>query len=197
MGKETREMAMKSAWGWALLSVLLLGGCAHRTKELPAPADEPYRIGREDVLDVSVWRDPDLSRTVPVRPDGFISLPMVGEIQAEGRTAREIEAEIVQKLRPYVQEPKVTVIVREVNAPQVFVTGEVARPGAFPARGRISVLQAIALAGGFTEFANQGAIMVIRRDGKGYPVDFADLVAEDDEARQILWLMPGDTVVVP
>lgn len=190
-------IAMKSAWGWAVLAVLLLGGCAHQTKQLPAPKDEPYRIGREDVLDVSVWRDADLSRTVPVRPDGFISLPMVGEVKAEGKTPKELEAELRESLEAYVQEPKVTVIVREVNTSRVYVTGEVARPGAFPARGRLNVLQAIALAGGFTDFADHGAIMVIRRDGKGYPVNYADLVTDDDEARQSIWLMPGDTVVVP
>ncbi|HYX92055.1 MAG TPA: polysaccharide biosynthesis/export family protein [Myxococcaceae bacterium] len=182
---------------WALGAVLLLVGCSHETKQIPAPADEPYRIGREDVLDVSVWRDPDLSRTVPVRPDGFISLPLVGELKADGKTPRELEAELRQALQPFVQQPKVTVIVREVNAARVFVTGEVAHPGAYPVRGRINVVQAIALAGGFSDFANQGSIMVIRRDGKGLPVNYADLVTEDDKERASVWLMPGDTVVVP
>lgn len=190
-------MGRKSAWGIAVLAVLLLGGCAHRTKQVAPPADEPYRVGREDVLDVSVWRDPDLSRTVPVRPDGFISLPMVGELKAEGKTPKELEAEIRQKLTPIVQDPKVTVIVREVNASRVFVTGEVSRPGAYPLRGRVSVLQAIALAGGFTDFASQGSIMVIRRDGQGIPVDYAELVDTDDKSRIDLVLVPGDTVVVP
>lgn len=188
---------MKTAWGWAVLSVLLLGGCAHQTKKVEAPADEPYRVGREDVLDVSVWRDLDLSRTVPVRPDGFISLPMVGELKAEGKTPNELEAEIREKLKPYVQEPKVTVIVREVNAPRVFVTGEVAHPGAYPMRSRMSVLQAIALAGGFSDFASTGSIMVIRKNGKGVPVNYADLVTDEDDARESVWLMPGDTIVVP
>jgi polysaccharide biosynthesis/export protein len=178
-------------------AVLLQVGCSHQTKRVAPPADEPYRIGREDVLDVSVWRDPDLSRTVPVRPDGFISLPMVGEVKADGKTTVELETEIRAALKPYVQEPKVTVIVREVNAPRVFVTGEVARPGAYPMRGRVNVVQAIALAGGFSDFASQGSIMVIRRDGKGIPVNYADLVTDDDEERTSVWLMPGDTVVVP
>lgn len=188
---------MKSAWGWAVVAVLLLGGCAHQTKKVEAPADEPYRIGREDVLDVSVWRDADLSRTVPVRPDGFISLPMVGEVKAEGKTPKELEAELKEALKSYVQEPKVTVIVREVNAPRVFVTGEVTRPGSYPMRGRVTVLQAIALAGGFTDFANYGSIMVIRRNGKGLPVNYADLVTDEDEERAEVWLAPGDTIVVP
>ena len=190
-------MVVKSAWGGAWIAVMLLVGCAHQTKRAPAPPDEPYKIGREDVLDVAVWRDPDLSRTVPVRPDGFISLPMVGELKAEGKTAAQLEAEIREGLKPYVQQPKVTVIVREVNAPRLFVTGEVARPGAYPLRGRVSVLQAIALAGGFSDFANPGSMMVIRRSGKGIPINYADLVAEDDQERADVWLMPGDTVVVP
>jgi polysaccharide export outer membrane protein len=190
-------MVVKSAWGGAWIAVVLLVGCAHETKRVAAPADEPYRIGREDVLDVAVWRDADLSRTVPVRPDGFISLPMVGELKAEGKTPAELEAQIRDALKPYVQQPKVTVIVREVNAPRLFVTGEVARPGAYPLRGRVSVLQAIALAGGFSDFANPGSMMVIRRNGKGIPVNYADLVTDKDEERADVWLMPGDTVVVP
>lgn len=189
---------MKSAWGWAVVAAMVvLGGCAHKTKQVAAPADEPYRIGREDVLDVSVWRDADLSRVVPVRPDGFISLPMAGELKAEGKTPKELEAEIKTALKAYVQDPKVTVIVHEVNATRVFVTGEVARPGAFPIRGKMSVLQALAMAGGFTDFANKGGLMVIRHDGKGVPVDYADLVTDEDQARADVWLAPGDTVVVP
>lgn len=190
-------MGMKSAWGWALVTGLLLSGCAHQTRTMKEPPEEPYRIGSEDVLDVSVWHDPDLSKVVPVRPDGFISLPMVGEVRAEGKTPVELEQEITGKLKEYVQQPKVTVIVHEVNATRVFVTGEVAHPGAFPIRGRMTVLQALALAGGFTDFANQGSIVVIRRNGKGLPVDYADLVTDEDKDRLNVWLAPGDTVVVP
>jgi polysaccharide biosynthesis/export protein len=191
-------MYVKRELGWAVGALLLWVGCGSpQTKRVALPPDEPYRIGREDVLDVSVWRDPDLSRTVPVRPDGFISLPMVGELKADGKTPKELEAEIRDALKPYVQQPRVTVIVREVNAPRVYVTGEVTRPGAYPMRGRVNVLQAIALAGGFSDFADQGSIMIIRRDGKGIPVNYADLTTEDDKVRTNVWLMPGDTVVVP
>src|SRR5262245_26555779 len=114
--------------GWlAAMAGLWLCACAHETKPLPRHVDEPFRIGREDLLDVAIWRDADLSRTLPVRPDGFISMPMIGEIKAEGRTPVELAADIQEKLLPYVHEPKVTVIVREVNSSRVFVTGEVAR----------------------------------------------------------------------
>ncbi|XXF80863.1 polysaccharide biosynthesis/export family protein [Myxococcaceae bacterium GXIMD 01537] len=182
---------------WAVLGVLLLSGCAHRSEMKQDNDDRPFRIGREDVLDIAVWRDADLSRTVPVRPDGFISMPMAGDIQAAGKTPTELAEELKEKLSPYVQEPRITVIVREVNSSRVYVTGEVAHPGAYPLRGRVSLVQAIALAGGFTEFADSDGIIVIRSDDKGQqiPVRYSDLVAGDE--RPQLLLRPGDTIVVP
>ena len=191
-------MAVKS-WGWAGMALLLLSGCAHQTKRPAAVPDEPYRLGIEDVVDVSVWRDETLSRTVPVRPDGVISLPMLGELRAAGKTTKELEAEIQDKLRAFIQEPRVTVIVREVNSARVYVTGEVTRPGAFPLRGRLSVLQAIALAGGFSDFAHRGAIVVLRGNNQreAIPVDYDELINPDSEERLDFFLVPGDTVVVP
>ncbi len=185
-------------FGAVAVAVLLLGGCAHKAKAPVDNSDRPFRIGREDVLDVAVWRDADLSRVVPVRPDGFISMPIVGDVMAAGKTPNELAKELGEKLKPYVQEPKVTVIVREVNSSRVFVTGEVAHPGAYPLRGRISVLQAVALAGGFTDFASSDGIMVIRQGDKGgqIPVRYSDLIGEDGEQSDVV-LQPGDTVVVP
>jgi len=190
-------MGKMSARWWVVLGLLLLSGCAHRTAKVDN-SDEPYRIGREDVLDVAVWRDADLSRTLPVRPDGFISLPMVGEVRAEGRTPNELADELREALKAYVQEPRVTVIVREVNSSRVFITGEVANPGAYPLRGRVSILQAIALAGGFTDFANSDRITVIRTDDKGgkIPVRYSDLISNKDGTQEVI-LRPGDTIVVP
>lgn len=197
-------MVRVSARGMAVVAVLLLGGCAHRAKTAPVSHEEAvYRIGHEDVLDVAVWKDPDLSRVVPVRPDGFISMPLAGEIQAAGKTPDELAAAIKAKLSPYVQEPKVTVIVREINSSRVFVTGEVAHPGAYPLRGRVSVLQAIALAGGLSAFANQDGIVVIRqgKDGGQIPVRYSDLISDeadkDKQEQKDFMLRPGDTVVVP
>ena len=123
--------------GGVIAAALLLAACAHEQPPPPpaATAEEPYRIGKEDIVDVSVWRDPDLSRTLPVRPDGFITLPMVGEVQAEGRTTVELEQDIARRLEKYIQSPRVTVMLREVNSARVFVTGEVqngtlvAKPG--------------------------------------------------------------------
>ncbi|MBM7117456.1 polysaccharide biosynthesis/export family protein [[Archangium] primigenium] len=192
-------MAKTSAKTWAVMGMVLVSGCAHRGMSQVDNTDHPYRIGREDVLDVAVWRDGDLSRTLPVRPDGFISLPMVGEVQAEGRTPTELSEQIRDSLRAYVQEPRVTVIVREVNSSRVFITGEVAHPGAYPLRGRVSILQAIALAGGFTDFADRDGIVVLRRsekDGSTIPVSYSELV-NSPEKNEPLNLRPGDTIVVP
>ena len=193
-------MASTSARVMAVVAMLLMVGCAHRVKTTPVTAEEPYRIGREDVLDIAVWRDPDLSRVVPVRPDGFISMPLVGDIEAAGQTPGELAEALKAKLKPFVQEPKVTVVVREINSARVFVTGEVANPGAYPLRGRVSVLQAIAMAGGFSAFANQDGIIILR-DGTRFPVRYSDLISdeenEDTKAVRNLMLRPGDTVVVP
>ncbi|MBN1204520.1 MAG: polysaccharide biosynthesis/export family protein [Myxococcaceae bacterium] len=182
---------------WAVVGVLLLAGCAHKPAMKVDNSEQPYRIGREDVLDVAVWRDADLSRTLPVRPDGYISMPMTGDVLAAGKTPGELAEEIKTRLKPYVQEPRVTVIVREVNSSRIFVTGEVANPGAYPLRGRVSLIQAIALAGGFTDFANADGIVVIRSDGQGgqIPVSYSDLISPD--GGQDVVLRPGDTIVVP
>jgi polysaccharide biosynthesis/export protein len=181
---------------WAALACgLLFAACAHTLPASPQEPEQTFRIGREDVLDVAVWRDAELSRTLPVRPDGYISLPMVGEVLAAGRTPTELAEEIRHALQPYVQEPRVTVIIREVNSSRVFVTGEVARPGAFPLRGRLSVLQALALAGGLTDFADRNAITVLRASGERMTVSYSDLVSE--ERARPLPLQPGDTIVVP
>lgn len=210
---DRRRAGMAVAVAMALLGT----GCAHRARTAPQAAEpEPYKIGREDVLDISVWRDPELSRVMPVRPDGYVSLPIVGDVAAAGKTPTELAADIKTKLTPYVQEPRVTVSVREVNSARVYVTGEVAHPGAYPLRGRISVLQAIALAGGFTDFADRDGMMVLRKGQQAgqIPVRYSDLISAEQQksggdeksgtggsGQQTLDLdvdlMPGDTVVVP
>ncbi len=190
------------AWASKLIGALVmvgaLSGCAHKQKAVVTAEETPYRIGREDVLDIAVWRDPDLSRVLPVRPDGFISLPMVGELKAEGKTPLELAAEVKEKLTPIVQEPKVAVIVREVNSSRVYVTGEVAHPGAYPLRGRLSLLQAISLAGGFSDFASTDSIVIMRKTAGGtqIPVRYSDVVDSENPNADVT-LQPGDTVVVP
>jgi polysaccharide biosynthesis/export protein len=198
-------MFKKSARAMAMVGfgVLLLSGCAHQQAPKVDNTERPFRIGREDVLDIAVWRDPDLSRVLPVRPDGFITMPMAGEVMAAGKTPAELEAELKQKLSPFVQEPRVNVIVREVNSSRVFVTGEVTHPGVYPLRGRISLLQVIAQAGGFTDFADSDEIVVIRSGDKDknehIPVRYSDLLkaADGSEEKYDVILRPGDTIVVP
>jgi polysaccharide export outer membrane protein len=184
-------------WRVAVCTLALVG-CAHETSRPPAIAHAEYQIGREDVIAVEVWKDPSLSTKVPVRPDGKITLPMIGAINAEGRTTEDLKKEITERLQPFVEQPVVSVMVAEINAARFYVLGEVAHPGAYPVRGRITVVQALALAGGPTEFANDRKVVVIRNanDGKQtrYKVDARDVLAGNAPA---LPLQPGDTVFVP
>src|SRR5205807_962978 len=165
-------------------------GCAHETTPPPQTAVSEYRIGKEDVIAVEVWKDPTLSAKEPVRPDGKISLPMIGEVTAEGRTAKELQKEIQAKLQPMVNDPVVSVQVSEINAAKFFVLGEVAHAGAYPVRGTMNVLQALALAGGPTEYANRGGIVVIRRgdDGKEarYNVNYREVDSGKAQAIQLV-----------
>lgn len=201
-------MGMGTKWGRStralqalmILAAVTLAACSGAKKNVRATdPDAPYRIGREDVIDVAVWRDPDLSRTVSVRPDGYIAMPLVGEVKAEGMTAEQLSAALAKALSPMVQEPRVSVIVREFNSSRVFITGEVSRPGAYPIRGRVSVLQAIALAGGFSDFADRDSILVIRHgEGGGQiPVSYSDILDAERGAEQDVLLQPGDTILVP
>lgn len=131
----------------------------------PMQTSSQYRLGSEDLIEAFVYKEPDLTTTVVVRPDGMISLPTVGEIQAAGKTALELQAEITAKLLEFVADPIVTVIVKEINSPKISVFGEVRRPDVFPIKQRMTVLNAIALAGGFTEFAKRDRVIVIRASG--------------------------------
>ena len=182
----------------AAAALTLLVGCAHETSRPPSVPRAEYRIGREDVIAVEVWKDPALSAKVPVRPDGRVTLPMIGEIDAEGRTTDELQKEITNRLSPLVEKPVVSVMVQEINAARFYVLGEVAHPGAYPVRGRVTVVQALAMAGGPTEFANDRRVTVIRpgNDGKEtrYKVDARDVLQGNAPA---LPLVPGDTIFVP
>jgi polysaccharide export outer membrane protein len=156
-----------------------------------------YRIGPEDVLHISVWGNEELTRDATVRPDGKISLPLIQDIQAEGLTAAELSEVIHQKLLGYVKDPNVAVIVTEINAPKVFVIGQVTRPGEYPLRSDMSVLQALSLAGGFTPFASPKKITVLRNKGgerEIRKVNYYDMI---DNGEGNYMLKPGDTIVVP
>jgi polysaccharide biosynthesis/export protein len=166
---------------------------------VPATTDPSYVIGPEDVLDINVWKEPDVSRIVPVRPDGRISLPLINDVQASGLSPQELAGTVTEKLRKYFNEPQVTVIVTAINSQRVFVVGEVLRAGAFPLIPGMTVLQALSSAGGFTTFADVKKIHVMRlRDGKHIelPFNYRD-VLKGDNPDQNIKLEPGDTVVVP
>lgn len=157
-----------------------------------------YIIGPEDVVEVSVWKNEALSETTTVRPDGRISLPLVGDIQAAGLTASQLKSWITQKLLEYKETPTVSVIVKEVNSYVVFITGEVVRPGKYPLKSRSTLLQGITLAGGFTQYASKNKILLLRKNGSGevrMRIKYSDILSGGDSADPIL--LPGDTVVVP
>lgn len=183
-----------------LLGVLLAAACSS-SKGAQRPDGRPdaeYRIGREDVLEVVVWHEPELTRVVPVRPDGKISLPLAGEMEAAGKTPAELQAGLAKVLAPYIRDAAVAVLVREINGTRVFVLGEVARPGGFPLRGPLTVVQAIALAGGRSEFAGDDVVWLRQKpDGTADRVSlsFGDLVK--GEAAGALWLRGGDVLYVP
>lgn len=157
-----------------------------------------YKIGPEDLLDISVWNNPPLSRTAPVRPDGMISLPLLNDVLAAGLTPMQLRDNIAKRLIEYVPNPEVSVIVREVNRFKVSVLGEVRKPGRFDFKSRATVLDAIALAGGLSDYAARSRIVIIRQDGtttKRIPVNYNKIVSSSSE--DDFFLQPGDVVVVP
>jgi polysaccharide export outer membrane protein len=162
-----------------------------------ATADASYRIGPQDVLRIDVWKETEISRSVPVRPDGKISLPLLNDVQAAGLTAMELANVIAEGLKKFITSPQVTVTVTEINSRRVYVTGEVTRPGAFPLLPNMTALQALTSAGGFTQFANPKKIYVLRTEnGKQvkHPFNYKEVL--NGKADDIP-LQPGDTLVVP
>jgi len=160
-----------------------------------------YVIGKEDVVDVSVWKSPELSLSIIVRPDGMISLPLIGEVRADGHTPTELKEEIEERLKEFKQEPIVSIIVRESNSKSIYITGEIARPGKYPLRSDTTITQAIALAGGFSQWADKDKIIVIRKsplnpEGNRVTIRYSDIVGGKNMRANIL-LRPGDTIIVP
>lgn len=170
-------------------------------KPVKAATDDPtYVIGALDVVNISVWKEPELSAEVPVRPDGKISLPLLDDVQAAGLKPMKLAEAITESLRKYVSEPRVTVVVTQVNSKRYYILGEVGRPGAFPLLPRMTVLQALSSAGGFSQFANLRNIYVLRQaeDGKQVkmPFNYRDVLRGNRPEQNIL-LEPGDTIIVP
>lgn len=163
-----------------------------------ASPDSSYVIGPEDVLDVSVWKEPDFSLTVPVRPDGKISVPLINDVQAGGKTPLELAATITDLLKKYLTAPRVTVVVKAINSRRVYIMGEVVRPGTIPLMGSMTVLQALSSAGGFTQFAKVKKVYLLRKEGnKQNAIPFNYNAAIKGATDQNFALQPGDTIVVP
>src|SRR5437867_4635960 len=170
----------------------------HGVAKLVFPAETQYRIGVEDVLLISVWRDADLTREVPVRPDGKISLPLIQDITAAGKTPAELGQEIQVRLKEYMSNPSVTVIVREINSIKIYLLGEVARPGPVAPKAQVRLLQAIAMAGGITPFGGKKKIAIFRKTPSGekvIEVSYESIVSGKKPSDNLI-LEPGDTVVV-
>ena len=160
---------------------------------------ERYVIGPEDVLYIHVWREDALSRTVPVRTDGNISLPLIHEIKAAGLTPLQLEEAIAEKLKGFYENPNVSVTVMETNSFKVYISGEVRTPGVYRLRSETSILQIIPMAGGFTDWAKQRKILVIRKENgkeKRFTVDYKKVMKGDDPSSNVI-LKPGDTIIVP
>lgn len=164
-----------------------------------APDAGVYRIGPEDVLDIAVWNDTAISRTVPVRPDGKISLPLLNDVQAAGLTPMQLRDILITKLADYIPAPEVSVIIREVHSFKVSVIGSVRKPGRHELKSHATVLDVLALAEGLGEFAARGRIVVLRQNGAGMtqiPFNYNKVISSNGGPENF-FLQPGDIVVVP
>lgn len=187
---------LKSKW-WALLPVLSVAGGLAR----PAHAQQlpDYTLNPGDQLEVSVWKEPDLTKTVIVRPDGKISVPLAGEVGAIGRTVQQVQTELVGRLKTYMPEPVVTVTLTAIDGNKIYVIGQVNKPGAYVMNPRINILQALSIAGGMTPFAAGNDIIVLRKAGtqqRVLPFRYGE-VSKGRGVEQNVGLEAGDVVVVP
>ena len=196
-------------WLWSGSALAESKSIPNGTPALPESSQEKssltvtadYIIGPEDVLDITVWKNADLSKTVQVRPDGRISLPLIGDVPAVSRTSAQLTDEIARRLKAYMENPTVSIVVKEVNSYSIYVLGEVTKPGKYPLKSKTTLLQAITLASGFTPVASRNKIVVFRFGKDGEPLtkikaSYDDIVLRDG-TNQNIELKPGDTIVVP
>ena len=163
------------------------------------PGGAAYVIAPDDVLSIDVWKEAEITRTVPVRPDGKISLPLLNDVQAAGLTATDLASVIAERLKKFIANPQVTVIVTTVNSQKIYILGEVPRGGVMPLLPNMTVLQAISSAGGFSQYANQKGIYVLRTENGQqvkYSFNYKEVVRGINIQQNIV-LKPGDTIVVP
>jgi polysaccharide biosynthesis/export protein len=185
---------------FVLLVASLASIMAAADTNTPAPlvtSGPDYRLGSEDVIEVFVWKEPELSTTVVIRPDGKISLPLANELEATGKTTSELQEEITQRLRRYITEPIVNVMVKQINSLKISVLGEVRKPDVYRIKNRVTVLDAIAMAGGFTDLARPNRIVVLRNTATGSQRIKINLKQTVDDAQGApFFLEPQDTVYV-
>jgi len=178
----------------------LVGESVERgSKEASVKVDPEYTIGAQDVLRIDVWKEDQLTRTVPVRPDGKVTLPLLNDVQAAGLTPMQLANEIGEDLKKYLNNPAVSVTVVQINSRRIYVTGEVAKPGALPMLPNMTVLQALSSSGGFTQFAKTKKIYVLRTEAgvqTKLPFNYNDVV-KGKKAEQNIQLRSGDVVIVP
>jgi polysaccharide export outer membrane protein len=187
-------------WGGAQVkSETPAKGAPAATVQMPQPNSADYVIGESDMLAINVWHEQELSRVLPVRADGKISLPLIGDLAASGSTPAQLQATIVEKLRSYMENPEVTVIVQEPRSQYFTVVGEVMKPGAYPLGQRLSVLDGLAMAGGFKDFAKvkRMYILSVNRDGTTEKLPFNYKQALGGNTAQNFTLTARDTIVVP
>ena len=178
------------------MSLLL---CLCWTAQALAEVKTAYTIGPEDVLAISVWKDEALTREVVVRPDGKISFPLIGDVNVQGRSVEDVRAEIQNRINEFVPGSPVSVMAIQIKSPKIYIVGKVGRPGMYIMFERMTVMQALALAGGFTPFSSTGDILILRlADGKQQTMTFDyDAVAKGKHLEQNILLQKGDTIVVP
>jgi polysaccharide export outer membrane protein len=192
-----------------IFALLLICSCAPQMSPLTeaqaaaaavaTPDQDKYLLGPEDAIEISVWKEPDLTKQLVVRPDGKITYPLIGEVQAAGRTVKDLKEDILKRLEKFVTDAHVTVILLKAQNYKIFVTGKVNKPGEFLTGKPVNVMQAIAMAGGLTPFASPRSIMVLRTVGgkeEVFPFNYRD-VAKGQFLEQNRILLPGDVVVVP
>jgi polysaccharide biosynthesis/export protein len=207
MESNSRNFRMKRVVILVLAGFLLMLLRAPRPAAQTAPSaaaaakahDNSFIIGNDDLLAIDVWKEPGITRTIPVRSDGKISLPLAGELQAAGLTPAKLEQDIAARLKNYISEPEVTVIVQQVNSQKFNILGQVVKPGSYVIANSPTVLDAIALAGGFRDFAKKKSIYVLRQGASGetrLPFNYKD-VSQGKNMTQNIKLEPGDTVIVP
>jgi polysaccharide biosynthesis/export protein len=191
------KMACGKVFGALALVFVLSGGAMAESEKQDPPH---YKIGPSDILSVSVWKEKDLSQdTVLVLPDGRITLPLLDALMAAGRTADELKKTIADEYEKFVTKPEVTVIIKEIRSRRIYTIGKMSRPGPYALESDMTVLQALSIAGGFAQWADEKNIMIVRREGEKetqIPFNYKEYISGKNPGQNIL-LKPGDTIVVP